>query len=207
MTGATLFSEDFESDLSLWTGLGGGSHNGAIVADPLRAGNHVLTFTAIVIGGDIFNALPFSLQAGHTYRLDFEYLGYALPNSVPGNFGAFIGITEDLPGKHQWIYGTRPLNAGGIVTPDALIDDGVWRTYSWVFQPPVLPQFFGPGAFMPHHLMLEDTSLSGGVPGDSLFDNIRISAVPEPSFALPLAAALVVLLTRRRKGRYFNLLR
>jgi hypothetical protein len=56
--------------------------------------------------------------------------------------------------------GTRTLLG---TTPDALIDDGVWRTYRYDFTPPLVPQFFGPGTFVPQHLMFEDTSLSGGV--------------------------------------------
>jgi len=52
--GANIFEDHFESDLSQWTGQGGGTHHGLIVQDPLRSGNNVLTFTALNAGGDIY---------------------------------------------------------------------------------------------------------------------------------------------------------
>ena len=44
----TVFEDAFESgNLNQWTGPFGGPHHGQIVADPLDAANHVLTFTAV----------------------------------------------------------------------------------------------------------------------------------------------------------------
>ena len=62
MVHAALFTENFESDLSQWTGKGEGSHHGAIVADPLNSDNHVLHFTEKVSGGDIFTVNSFKLS-------------------------------------------------------------------------------------------------------------------------------------------------
>ena len=155
-----------------------------------------VTFTEIVLGGDILTAVPFVLIPGQSYSVEFEYLGLAKPGSVAGDFGGFAGITEDLPGKHLWYMGTRTLLGS---TPDALIDDGVWRTYRYDFTPPLVPQFFGPGTFVPQHLMFEDTSLSGGVPGDVFIDNVRLFDTPEPSYTWPCLLAATALLWRRRK--------
>lgn len=50
----TLFSDDSEGDLTQWIGKNGGAHSGVIVEDPLRSGNHVLSFTQLVGAGDVF---------------------------------------------------------------------------------------------------------------------------------------------------------
>ena len=43
--GLTLFFDDFESDLSLWYGKGGGAHHGFISTNPLEPDN-ALTFSS-----------------------------------------------------------------------------------------------------------------------------------------------------------------
>ena len=54
---SVLFRDNFESgNLDQWTGVLGGAHHGVIVVDPLHSANHVLTFTALNAGGDIFTA-------------------------------------------------------------------------------------------------------------------------------------------------------
>ena len=52
-----LFFEDFESDLSRWTGKGRGPTSGIIVPDPLQ-GDRALSFTELASGGDIFTLEP-----------------------------------------------------------------------------------------------------------------------------------------------------
>ena len=166
---AKEFHEDFEDDLSQWVGKGEGAHNGVIVEDPLRPGNHVLTFTALNAGGDVFGS-EVMVTPGQTYILMFDYLGLPDRGGQPGNLGGFVGFAEDTPGQHRWPAGTV-LCCGG--EDDPLIDDGEWHTYSIVIDP------FEPGPFysgLPSgntiRVMLEDFSGSGGVAGDVFFDNI-----------------------------------
>ena len=166
---AKEFHEDFEDDLSQWVGKGEGAHNGVIVEDPLRPGNHVLTFTALNAGGDVFGS-EVMVTPGQTYILMFDYLGLPDRGGQPGNLGGFVGFAEDTPGQHRWPAGTA-LCCGG--EDDPLIDDGEWHTYSIVIDP------FEPGPFysgLPSgntiRVMLEDFSGSGGVAGDVFFDNI-----------------------------------
>lgn len=87
---AALFTENFESDLSQWTGKGGGSHHGAIVEDPLNSNNHVLHFTEKVSGGDIFTADSFNSPNGN-FILSFDYLGLSGQDT-----GGFIGYSYNL---------------------------------------------------------------------------------------------------------------
>ncbi len=89
--GQTLFSDDFEGDLSQWVGKLGGAHHGIIVDDPLRSQNRVLTFTALNGAGDIFGS-EVSVTPGQTYVLSFEYLGLPGFGGLPGDLGGFIGF-------------------------------------------------------------------------------------------------------------------
>jgi hypothetical protein len=192
--GAAIFTDDFEGDLSLWTGKSGGSFSGITVVDPLRASNRVLSFTALIASGDIFSSQQFSLTAGQSYRISFEYLGLAQPGSVPGDLGGFAGLSEGLPGRHLWYYGT----SNNSFAAPVLIDDGQWRTYTFDFVPPVnFP--FGGGSGSAVHLMFEDFSGSGGVAGDAYFDNVSLAPVPLPATVWLLAFALVSLLGLRKR--------
>jgi hypothetical protein len=193
--GAAIFTDDFEGDLSLWTGKSGGIFSGITVVDPLRAGNRVLSFTALNIEGDIYSLQQFSLTAGQRYRISFEYLGLAKPGSVDGDFGGFAGLSEDLPGRHLWYYGTS--NDSG--ADPKLIDDGQWRTYTFDFVPPVSFIFGGGGSGSAVHLMFEDFLGSGGVGGDAYFDNVSLAPIPLPATVWLLAFALVSLLGLRKR--------
>ncbi len=190
---AIAFSDDFEDDLSQWTGKDGGAHDGILVDDPLRAGNRVLSFSASNIGGDIFSESPLDLVAGTTYVLSFEYLGLATQGSVEGDLGGFIGLSEGLPGRHRWIFGTEVVSNAD----DALIDDGQWRLYSYTFVAP-LAMLNGGGVSSDLRVMLEDFAGSLGVAGDVYFDNIELRAVPLPAAAWMFIGGLLTLLRLRR---------
>ena len=165
------FYEDFESDLSAWTGKSGGAHHGVIVADPLNGGNQVLKFTQLSGFGDLFTQDAFDLLPGSTYRLSFDYLG--LVNQVPGGSGGFAGLSAGLPGEHLWYYGTNPTSGAASV----LVDDGQWHHYAYDF---TAPTAVGNSV----HLMFEDFSGDlGGAVGDAYFDNVAFQ-VPLPGAAL-----------------------
>ena len=169
----TLFADDFESDLSQWTGKGAGAHSGLIVADPVRASNGVLTFTVVTFAGDIFGP-EVTVAPGQRYTLEFEYLG--VPGSgTPGNLGGFIGFAEDTPSSHRWLIGTV-LCCGS--EDGSLIDDGQWHTYAIEFDPfnvpPLACCYDGIPTNNTIRVMVEDFVFSGGVAGDVFFDNIEL---------------------------------
>ncbi len=192
VSAAALFVDDFESDLSLWTGRGGSVHNGVIVADPLNAGNNVLTFSNTVTGGDIFTAAQFNLSAGQQYQISFDYLGLAQTGSVANDFGGFAGMAADIWGDAAiWYYGTST----GSNASDVLIDDGVWRNYTYNFTAPIS---FDEGVVGNDlYLMFEDAT---GVAGDVYFDNIQLQAVPVPAALYLFVSGLLGfgLLARKR---------
>jgi hypothetical protein len=170
---ATLFQDDFEGDLSQWTGKSGGAYHGVIVADPLNPSNDVVVFSELNDTGDMFST-EFAVEAGETYVLSFDYLGLALPDSPLDSFGGFIGISDETPEGIFFLAGT--VNVGGILLE--LIDDGTWHSYSIIFNPADFI-FITDGAI---RLTMEDWNaaacpLSGcvaGVPGDAFFDNIQV---------------------------------
>jgi hypothetical protein len=170
-----LFQDDFESDLSAWTGKSGGGHNGVIVADPLDPDNHVLTFTKRNSYGDIFTAEVFTLIPGSTYTISFDYLG--LPNDLPGGSGGFAGIADgDDDYNHMWYYSTLGVSNANPI----LIDDGAWRHYQYTFTAPVALRYSDSYSDC-IRLMFEDFV---GIPGDAYFDNI--------AFHAPLPGALLL---------------
>jgi len=172
---AAIFTEDFEVDLSAWTGVGGGAHNGAIVADPLdpTSGNDVLTFTQATWGGDIFGTVAgFNLTPGQEYTVSFRYLGYDPQGAgSPGDLGGYAGLAAGFPGSHIWYYGTGTVSGAA----DVLIDDGQWRKYSYSFTAPL-------SIGNPVRLMFEDFAhpsydTIASAP-DVYFDDISFVPVP-----------------------------
>jgi hypothetical protein len=139
------------------------------VTDPLRGTNHVLTFTGLNAGGDIFtaNALPVGDSNQH-YVVKFDYLGLAQTGSVPGNLGGFLGVFVSISDPHYWIAGT---DQRGLNTPLSieLTDDGAWHHYEIDITPIVRENHL-----TQVHLMVEDWNESGGVPGDAYFDDIQL---------------------------------
>jgi hypothetical protein len=171
-TSASSFFDNFENPaLPQWAGKSGGPHHGVVVDDPLRPGNHVLTFTALNGAGDIFGT-EVTVLPGAKYILSFEYLGiYGGPPAVPGDLGGFIGFADEKPGNHIWLAAT--VLSGG-AQDDPLIDDGQWRSYAIEFDP------FAYLGSIPDNaigVMIEDWVGSAGVPGDAYFDNVRLSVM------------------------------
>lgn len=183
------FFDDFESGLSLWTGRGGGGHNGILVFDPLSSGRGlVLTFSGITGGGDAFVSNPIALNG--TVEVSFDYLGLPHLGGTPGDLGGFVGIAYNLTPSiegtdHFWAAATQDAYPGLLVT---LADDGAWHRYSFQFI-----------ASAPFHLMLEDFIGSGGVGQDVLFDNISIVSVPEPATGALLGLAAMLALRGGRR--------
>lgn len=194
----SAFSENFESGLAAWTDRNPGSPESAIVADPLRAGNKVLSFTRLGSGGSIYSTD--TITTAGQFTVSFEYLGLARQGSNAGDIGGFFGVSQAFPGNHYWIAGT--INGYG---PIHLVDDNTWHTYNLTFSSPV-------GQAV--HLMFEDFVGSGGVAGDAYFDNVRFNdaavapapfpnAVPEPGTYPMLLAGLGLMgfLAHRRRNR------
>jgi hypothetical protein len=180
---AAFFEDDFEGDLSLWTGKTGTPHSGEIVADPFDSRNHVLRFTQTAQGGDIFSKTVFD-QAKVIYRVSFRYLGLEHPlviapakrGAAPlpgGPLGGFVGLAEEFPGAHNWIFGTTTDGQA-----DAhLVDDGQWHTYSFQFRTPVPLDFQTPTGEVVQapsvRLMLQDF-IGSEHAGDAYFDDIKV---------------------------------
>jgi len=192
------FAENFEGSLSAWTQRNASHPDGVIVADPLRTGNHVLSFSRTMGSGSLFSTDQVKSDGNFTFA--FDYLGLARPGSVAGDIGGYLGVSKGLNGSNQyWLAGT-----GNYATPINLIDDGQWHSYSITFSSPI---------GKPVRLMLEDWDGSRGVAGDAYFDNLRLNdssvapaafadanAVPEPTtFALLGIAALGAGLASRRR--------
>jgi hypothetical protein len=186
---ATVFSDNFESGLGQWTGKGSGATSGQIVLDPLNQSNHVLNFTAVVIGGDIFSSQPFYVGTAQTTYLSFDFLGLAVTGGAPQDSGGFAGYSQGTPDNHHWLAGTELayVDAGNT----QLIDDGTWHHYVIPFT----------SAFPTIRVMLEDFAYAGPIAGDAYFDNIKVVGVPLPSAAwggLSLLGGLVAFARRSR---------
>lgn len=170
------FFDRFEGNLSKWTGKFGGEHHGVIVDDPLRPRNHVVTFTELAYGGDIFSE-EIVVKQGYTYVLIFEYLGIPDLGGVPDNLGGAIGFSDQF--VENWFSG-RFLAATDLGSPtsgiddDPLIDDGKWHKYKIEFDPFESGYYYYDGS--PENntirITLEDWLGSGGVAGDIFFDDI-----------------------------------
>jgi hypothetical protein len=167
----TLFKDDFESgSLAQWSGKGGAQHHGTIVNDPLSSTNHVLTFTAIETGGDIYSTvIGTNALATGGVLLSFDFL--ALPKSAfpPPEYGGFIGIDTE-PGEYYWLAGTY-LGALSLPPPSQvlLVTDGLWHHYEMD-----LTQVLALTNAASFQVVLEDWAERGSTPGDVFFDNIEV---------------------------------
>ena len=183
-----IYMEDFESGLGGWTGKAAGPHDAVISTDPIE-GDSAVRWRSLEAGGESFSIASF---AAGTYTLVFDYLGLPEPGSSqsPGDFGGFIGISAGFPGVHRWLEGTV-LCCGA--ESSTLLDDGMWHTYSVTFT-----------AAWDFHIMLEDFSGSGGIPGDAWFDDIKLFegrvAVAEPLTIGLVTMGLLGLGFRRRRS-------
>jgi ELWxxDGT repeat protein len=145
-----VFTEDFSNGLNQWTNI-----SGMVVADPLSSGRgNVLTFGQIRGGGDLVTKSVFS--KGDLWNVSFDYLGTPGKGGIANDLGGYLGISP----SSYWMAGT----SSNWATPINLIDDNQWRRYSIDWSDTA-----------DQRLMLEDWDGSGGVPGDTLFDNILIT--------------------------------
>jgi hypothetical protein len=195
----SLFSENFEGDMSQWIGNNGGGHNGQIVTDPLQPDNKVLNFNQITNSGDLFSINGTSLVSGQLYVFSLDYLGLEVSGvSNPDDFGGFAGLVNGLNAgpstNYRWVFGTQT----GF--DSHLIDNNNWSHYEFSFAWDCSLLTNGNSSDVVH-IMLEDFNYSGGTAGDAYFDNIQITAVPEPStFALLGIGALNLLIYAGRRG-------
>lgn len=177
-----LFNDSFESgNLNLWTGKSGGAHQGQLVTDPLNPINHVLTFTGVDFGGNMFSASPIALVGPRRFVLSFDFLGLPIGGVPPQEYGGFTGITAPPPTPTNFIYwvaGTFPPEVN--VPPPVgtvLVADGTWHHYKIDFTDVAVSNHLS-GI----NLALEDWSGRGSVPGDVFFDNVRVVGKLDPNF-------------------------
>jgi len=162
---AQVFSDDFEGDLSAWFL----NKDAVIVQDPLDPENNVVTFVSPNNTFDLLSE-PLVLDPGITYRMSICHLGLETPESLPGNFGGYIGLRAGLTG---YFWETTPCDPN---TQGDLIDDGQWHCYEWLFIRADLTS--DPTA--PIEIMVEDWDGAASVcppnatSGDVFFDNILV---------------------------------
>lgn len=171
-----LLFDTFESgSLSQWTGKPGQAHHGTIVADPLNATNHVLTFTGLNTGGDIYSAeIPVlgAQQPPRSLILSFDFLGLPLAGATPPEYGGFVGI-DIVPGEYYWLAATYLPAVSPPPSPQVqLVADGSWHHYEIDLTP--LVTTLGLSSVQ---VMLEDWADRGSVPGDVYFDNVKVALV------------------------------
>lgn len=158
---SSVFFDDFEGDLSQWTGKSGNAHHGQIVEDPLDSSNAVVNFTESVAGGDIFQSTGLTTTPGQTMVLSFDYLGTGIVES-----GGFIGIASSVDSDHFWLAGTDDTSDADPI----LQTNGVWATHEIVFNTP----------YDASRVMLEDFVDPAG---NAYFDNFRLATTPVPAAA------------------------
>lgn len=182
-----VFSDDFESGLSLWTGKNDGAHHGMTVLDPLGGLDSALTFNGLNYGGDMFTD-PIVLSSNQSYRFSFDYLGLANKRSSATDTGGYVGFSVGTPSTHKWMWATGSVSGAN----DMLIDDGQWHSYAFDFTTADL------GIGNDVRVMIEDFSGSGGTGGDAFFDNFVIESVPTPGTAALLGLGGICAMRRRR---------
>ena len=163
----TLFFEDFETDLSQWTGKQREFSSGIIVDDPLES-DRALSFTEFGNGGDIFSLEAFEHPSAK-YRLSFDYLAVPVEGSIEDNMGGFAGYTYDLndTNNSQWLIGTTTNSLN--LRPNFQEIDALEQWES------IAVEYTEADSF---HLAFEDFVASQGIAGDVYFDNIRLEAIP-----------------------------
>jgi hypothetical protein len=175
-----VLNDDFEGGSlsnTKWLVIG----HGTIVADPLDPSNHVLAFTALGSGGDIFS-VPLNLT-GPLFNVSFDYLGLDGKSGVGADTGGFLII--DFPSSFfgHVVAGTSA--AGGPTSPDMLnLQPGVWTHISITANPATFG--FGNGS----KLALEEWVGSPNTPENAFFDNIVVTTSPEPGSGQLMVAAM-----------------
>jgi hypothetical protein len=192
-----LFIDDFEDGVlsDSWVDDGNAVSAGQIVADPLQT-DDALSFTGTDIAGDLFTGNGFVSATGQ-FEVAFDYLGLETTGSddTDNLLGGFIGYSYGFPGVHYWLAGTNELYTndigqviyenGTLKANDLLVDSGEWIHYEIHFT--ALPN-------TPIHLMFEDfhyIDMGTGFGGDAYFDNVTLSAIPEPPTAALIGLGLV----------------
>jgi len=192
ISAATLFSDDFESDLSQWSDVFFNQDSAQIVVDPLNSSNNVLNFSKPGFGGDLTSASGYT-SFGNSFILSFDYLG-TCGNPNPG-CGGFAGVGSTANGGATfWVSGTS--TAGG--APNDLLDTGAWEHVDVAFT-----------GFSSTYIILQDFNNflgAAAIPEDAYFDNIVLtdasgpSPVPVPSaFWLFGSGILAMINIARRK--------
>jgi hypothetical protein len=183
-----IFSDDFEGGLiaSNWETIG----HGQIVVDPLNASNHVLTFSQLASGGDIFS-VPLNLNVG-LITLSFDYLGIQPTGGNGTDTGGFVIFEFPNSVFGSVLAGTS--SAGAPKIPDMLnLTPGVWHHISATFASSLV------GAGNGSDLVLEQWSGSSNPAGNAYFDNIQVSSSPEPGSVWLIAAGMsIAILVRPR---------
>jgi hypothetical protein len=166
-----LFSDDFNSPTALSDGNWSSNGSGAIVTAPisgLTGSANALTFNNLGSGGDLFSVMIPGTGIGN-YNISFDYY------CATGNCGAFVGLapgssTSTVPstaGFDAWLATDTVPHA--YTAPYSFSSNGAWTHVSFDFGVTSNDQF---------GIKLEDFT---GAPGDTFFQNLSVSAVPEPS--------------------------
>jgi hypothetical protein len=185
---AIIFQDNFQGPLSVsnWSNFGSSD----IIAAP--GGGNALHFLNPGSGGDLFSVM---IAGPGQYNLSFDYYCAAAP------CGGFIGLapgatTLTVPVTFPfdaWIASDDP---AAYPTAFNFSSNGAWTHVSLDFAV-TSPAQWG--------LKLEDFTggPNGGVPGDALFRDLQVAAVPEPSTwaMLILGFAGVGFMAYRRKNK------